>query len=192
MLEPFMPSTSKKIYKFLNLTNPSFNQVGDFALEKEYTIGEYENLFQRLDSKAVLEEIYKEQEARQKEAKKANALSDALSQNLTKEEIGIEDFEKIDLCVGKILEARKHPKADKLLVFKVDLGNEVRQIVSGIAKFYNPDDLVGKKVVVVKNLKAIKLRGEESHGMLLCASDAADTTLELLNVDKLNPGDNIR
>lgn len=192
MLEPFMPSTSQKIYKFLNLTSHSFDEVGDFKKNGSYTIGEYENLFQRLDSKAVLEEILKEQEARQKEAKKANEASDALRENLTKPEIGIEDFDKIDLCVGKILEARKHPKADKLLVFKVDLGTEVRQIVSGIAKFYEPETLVGKKVVVVKNLKAIKLRGEESHGMLLCAADSADTTLELLNVDKLNPGDNVR
>ena len=192
MLEPFMPSTSQKIYKFLNLTSHSFDEVGDFKKNGSYTIGEYENLFQRLDSKAVLEEILKEQEARQKEAKKANEASDALRENLTKPEIGIEDFDKIDLCVGKILEARKHPKADKLLVFKVDLGAEVRQIVSGIAKFYEPETLVGKKVVVVKNLKAIKLRGEESHGMLLCAADSADTTLELLNVDKLNPGDNVR
>jgi methionyl-tRNA synthetase len=192
MLEPFMPSTSQKIYKFLNLTSHSFDEVGDFKKNGSYTIGEYENLFQRLDSKAVLEEILKEQEARQKEAKKANEASDALRENLTKPEIGIEDFDKIDLCVGKILEARKHPKADKLLVFKVDLGTEVRQIVSGIAKFYEQETLVGKKVVVVKNLKAIKLRGEESHGMLLCAADSADTTLELLNVDKLNPGDNVR
>ena len=79
-----------------------------------------------------------------------------------------------------------------LLVFKINIGTEVRQIVSGIAKFYSPDELVGKKVVVVKNLTPIKLRGEESHGMLLCASDKDDKVLELLNVDKLNPGDIVR
>ena len=77
-------------------------------------------------------------------------------------------------------------------MFKVDIGSEVRQIVSGIAKYYSPDELIGKKVIVVKNLKAIKLRGEESHGMLLCASNNDDTLLELVNIDKCNPGDNVR
>ena len=104
----------------------------------------------------------------------------------------IDDFDKVHLCVGKILEAKKHPKADKLLVFKVDIGSSVRQIVSGIAKWYKPDDLVGKKVVVVKNLAPVKLRGELSEGMLLCAADKDDKVLELLNVDSLNPGDEIR
>lgn len=192
MLEPFMPSTSKKIYKFLNLNNPKFDEVGDYSKEGSYTIGEYENLFQRLDSKKVLEEIYQEQAEAQEKAKEANSLSDKLANTSSKEEITIDDFEKIELVVGKILEARKHPKADKLLVFKVDIGTEVRQIVSGISKWYNPDDLVGKKVVVVKNLKPIKLRGEESCGMLLCAADKEDKTLELLNVNALNPGDIVR
>ena len=192
MLEPFMPSTSKKIYKFLNLNNPKFDEVGDYSKEGSYTIGEYENLFQRLDSKKVLDEIYQEQAEVQEKAKEANSLSDKLASTPSKEEITIDDFEKIELVVGKILEARKHPKADKLLVFKVDIGSEVRQIVSGISKWYNPDDLVGKKVVVVKNLKPIKLRGEESCGMLLCAADKEDKTLELLNVNALNPGDIVR
>ena len=192
MLEPFMPSTSKKIYKFLNLNNPKFDEVGDYSKEGSYTIGEYENLFQRLDSKKVLDEIYQEQAEAQEKAKEANSLSDKLASTPSKEEITIDDFEKIELVVGKILEARKHPKADKLLVFKVDIGSEVRQIVSGISKWYNPDDLVGKKVVVVKNLKPIKLRGEESCGMLLCAADKEDKTLELLNVNALNPGDIVR
>ncbi len=192
MLEPFMPSTSKKIYKFLRLTDPKFDEVGDYSKEGTYTIGEYENLFQRLDSKKVLDEIYQEQALKQEQAKEANKLSDDLAKTESKPEITIDDFEKIELVVGKILEARKHPKADKLLVFKVDIGTEVRQIVSGIAKWYNPDDVVGKKVVVVKNLKPIKLRGEESCGMLLCAADKEDKTLELLNVNALNPGDIVR
>lgn len=192
MLEPFMPSTSKKIYKFLKLSNPKFDEIGDYSKEGTYTIGEYENLFQRLDSKKVLDEIYQEQALKQEQAKEANKLSDKLAETESKEEITIDDFEKIELVVGKILEARKHPKADKLLVFKVDIGTEVRQIVSGIAKWYEADSLVGKKVVVVKNLKAIRLRGEESCGMLLCAADKEDKKLELLNVNDLNPGDIVR
>ena len=191
MLEAFMPSTSEKIYKFLNLENPKFSDLEDFSKQKTYTVGEAETLFPRLDTKAVLEDIYKEQEERQKEAKEKNAQSDKLAQN-AKEEITIDDFSRVELVVGKILEAKRHEKADKLLVFKVDLGTEIRQIVSGIAAWYKPEDLIGKKVIVVKNLKPIKLRGEESKGMLLCASDKEDKTLELINIEKLNPGDIIR
>ncbi len=191
MLEAFMPCTSEKIYKFLNLETHEFSDLDDFSKQKTYTIGEAETLFPRLDTKVVLEDIYKEQEKRQKEAKEKNAASDKLAQG-AKEEITIDDFSRVELVVGKILEARHHEKADKLLVFKVDIGSEVRQIVSGIASFYKPEDLIGKKVIVVANLKAIKLRGEESKGMLLCASDKEDKTLELINIDKLNPGDIIR
>ncbi len=191
MLEPFMPSTSEKIFKFLNLKEPKFSDLGDYSKEKIYTIGEYENLFQRLDTKTVLKEIEEDEAKAQSKAKELNAKSDKLAQS-SKEEITIDDFNKVELVVGKIVEARVHEKANKLLVFKVDIGTEVRQIVSGIAKFYKPEELVGKKVVVVKNLKPITLRGEESNGMLLCAATSDDSKLELLNVNDLNPGDIVR
>ncbi|MDE7213070.1 MAG: methionine--tRNA ligase subunit beta, partial [Anaeroplasmataceae bacterium] len=133
--------------------------------------------FKRLDvNKDVLDKVLAK-ENKQEEPKKELP---------KKEEITIDDFDKLDLGVGQIIEAKKHPKADKLLVFKVDLGNEIRQIVSGIAKYYKPEELIGKKIVVVKNLKPISLRGEESYGMLLCASD--ENQLELLNVEHLLPG----
>ena len=89
--------------------------------------------------------------------------------------------------VGEIVESKKHPNADKLLVSKIKIGDEIRQIVSGIAKYYNPDELIGKKVIVVKNLKPVILRGEESRGMLLCASDE-DDNLELINICNLKAG----
>ncbi len=188
LLEPATPSSSAKVYEALGTDKTSFSDLV-FGLVNEYNVKPCDILFKRLDvNKDVLDIVL----AKEKAKEEATKVVEVKEESKEKPLIDIEDFEKLDLVVGKILEAKKHPKADKLLVFKVDIGCEVRQIVSGIAKFYNPDDLVGKKVVVVKNLKAIKLRGEESHGMLLCASDAADTTLELLNVDKLNPGDNIR
>ena len=84
--------------------------------------------------------------------------------------IGIEDFAKVELKVGTITECKKHPKADRLLVEQIDLGDEVRQVVSGIAQYYKPEELVGKQVIVVTNLKPANLRGEESFGMILCAS----------------------
>ena len=180
LLEPAIPETVQKVYTALNTNNTDYNSLV-FGLEKEYLVSKCDVLFQRLDVNEIMASV----EAKEKAKQEAAAAQVA-------NEIDIEDFEKINLVVGQIVEAKKHPKADKLLVFKINIGTEVRQIVSGIAKFYNPEDLVGKKVIVVKNLKAIKLRGEESHGMLLCGSDEADSYLELVNIDKCNPGDIIR
>ena len=183
LLEPAMPTTSLKVYNALNTAKTALSDA-TFGAHESYKVSNCEMLFKRLDVNEIMAQV--EEKEKKLEAKVEEVKVEA------KPEISIEDFEKIDLCVGKILEAKKHPKADKLLVFKIDLGTEVRQIVSGIAKFYNPDELVGKKVIVVKNLKAIKLRGEESHGMLLCGSDLDDSYLELVNIDKCNPGDIVR
>ena len=179
LFEPVMPATSKNVYHQIHTSLTSFSDL-EFGKEKEYVLNEPEVLFKRLDvQKDVLDIVLaKEKLAEQPKEEKPQ-----------KPEITIDDFDKLSLVVGKIVEARKHPKADKLLVFKVDIGSEVRQIVSGIAKYYEPSTLIGKKVVVVKNLKPIVLRGEESFGMLLCASN--DNSLELLNIDKLNPGDQV-
>lgn len=91
-----------------------------------------------------------------------------------KKEITIDDFDKVELRVGKVVKCEKHPKADKLLVSQIKIGSEIRQIVSGIAAWYNPEDMIGKDVVVVCNLKPVKLRGIESQGMILAAGDNGD------------------
>lgn len=96
----------------------------------------------------------------------------------TKEEfITIDDFDKVKLQVGLIEKAERHPDADKLLVFQVKVGEETRQIVSGIKKWYEPEELVGKKVIVCMNLKPVKLRGVESNGMLLAADKGEELTM---------------
>ncbi len=174
LLEPIMPSCSKEIYSQINTTKTSFKDL-EYGVQERFELQEAKVLFKRLDvEKDVLACVLAKENAKAKTVVEQKPL------------VGIEDFDKLDLGVGMILEAKKHPKADKLLVFKVDIGGEVRQIVSGIAKFYDPSLLIGKKVVVVKNLKPILLRGEESYGMLLCASNEND--LELLNVEKLPSG----
>lgn len=158
LLEPIMPSCSKEIYSQINTTKTSFKDL-EYGVQERFELQEAKVLFKRLDvEKDVLACVLAKENAKAKTVVEQKPL------------VGIEDFDKLDLGVGMILEAKKHPKADKLLVFKVDIGGEVRQIVSGIAKFYDPSLLIGKKVVVVKNLKPILLRGEESYGMLLCAS----------------------
>ncbi|MBR6071431.1 MAG: methionine--tRNA ligase [Acholeplasmatales bacterium] len=183
LLEPAIPETASKVYKALGTNNIEFKDL-EFGKENKYLVSKCDVLFQRLDVNEVMANVAKAEE--EKKAKE-----EAKVENNTPE-ITIDDFEKINLVVGEILEANKHPKADKLLVFKVNIGTEVRQIVSGIAKFYKPEELVGKKVIVVKNLKPIVLRGVESKGMLLCGSDEKDTYLELVNIDKCKPGDIIR
>ncbi len=185
LLEPAMPQTAAKIYEALNTNKTGFDSL-EFDDNASYLVNNCDVLFKRLDVKEIMDLVTKAEEEKKPVEKKEEPKVEP------KAEITIDEFDKIDLGVGQIIEAKKHPKADKLLVFKVDLGTEVRQIVSGIAAFYNPDDLVGKKVVVVKNLKPIKLRGEESHGMLLCASDINDEVLELLNVASCKPGDIVR
>ena len=183
LLEPIMPSTSKSIYNQINTTLSTFDDLA-YGLQEQYILNDAIVLFKRLDvNKDVLDIVLAKEKAKEEPKVEEVKVEPA------KPEITIDDFDKLDLVVGKIIEAKKHPKADKLLVFKVNIGSETRQIVSGIAKFYNPDDLVGKKVVVVKNLKPITLRGELSHGMLMCAFDKNDKDLELLNVNKLNAGD---
>ena len=108
-----------------------------------------------------------------------------------KEDIEFDDFSKLDLIVGHIIEAKSHPNADKLLVFSVDTGERIRTIVSGIAKFYKPEDLRGKNVMVVANLKPVKLRGILSEGMILSAENE-DKELKVIELSKgLKPGDKI-
>ncbi|MCI5970891.1 MAG: methionine--tRNA ligase subunit beta [Oscillospiraceae bacterium] len=118
----------------------------------------------------------------QKKAKKEEKKSDSNKEDAPAE-ISINDFAKINLKVGKVLECKRVEGADKLLVSQIKIGDEVRQIVSGIAKYYSPEDMVGKKVVVVTNLKPVKLRGVLSQGMILAAADE-NGNLSLVAPDK--------
>ena len=105
------------------------------------------------------------------------------------EKISLNDFKKIQLKVGKILEATPHPNADKLIVLQDDLGQEKRQLVAGIKPWYKPEDLVGKCIAVVANLQPATLRGVESQGMLLAATDTATNNVKILVVDgEVSPG----
>ena len=109
-----------------------------------------------------------------------------------KEEITIEDFEKIDLRVVKVLECEPVKKAKKLLKLKVDLNGEERQVISGIAMHYKPEELVGKYVVLVANLKPVTLRGKLSQGMILAAATDDDSVLKLVNPGELPTGSVVR
>ncbi len=160
MIAPFMPETGEAILKQINASVTSFDSLDKFQCDK-VAVGEAQPLFARLDEKKKLEEVendlFKEPEPEPEEEKVP--------------EITIDDFAKVELKVGTVLESQPVEGAKKLLVSKIKIGSEVRQIVSGIAEYYKPEEIIGKQVVVVTNLKPVKLRGVLSEGMILCASE---------------------
>ena len=176
----------------------AFDKLGEFGLLPDGTkVAEKpEILFQRFDTAEVVEKAEKMYEERKAAAEAAKAEAAKAPQTAepaqaeapegTATMIDIAGFKSVSLRVGHILTAEKVEKADKLLKFTVDLGSEQRTIVSGIAKYYTPEETVGKQVVVVANLKPAKLRGIESQGMLLCAV-SADGDVVLVAPEKRVP-----
>lgn len=174
MIEPFIPTTARRIWAQLNLPQ-NFDEIRISDIEGwgktpvGIQINKPEQLFPRIE----VEEEKPEAKKEVKENKKAKKEEPKAPEKAKENEdgmIGIEDFSKIDLRVVEILAAEPVPKTDKLMKIQVSLGDEERTVVSGIAKFYKPEDLIGKHVVLVANLKPAKLRGVMSHGMLLAAS----------------------
>ena len=163
LLKSFLPETADKVLDTLHTNQRDFDSIQTFGqLETGIQVEKKpEVLFARIDEKKFMEELNKELEAQKEEKLKKEEI---------KEEITIDDFSKVELKVGTIIECEKHPKADRLLVEKIDMGEEIRQVVSGIADTYKPEELIGKQVIVVTNLKPVKLRGVDSNGMILCAS----------------------
>ena len=165
LLTPYLPKTAENIFSQLSTDKTEFKTVESFgALEAEKPLGEAFVLFQRIDEKTVLEEM----EAKRLAAEAALA---PIPEPEHEEPIGIDTFGAVELRVAQILECEPIPKAKKLLKLQVDLGYEKCQVVSGIAKFYKPEDLIGKKVIIVANLKPAKLCGVESCGMLLASGE---------------------
>ncbi len=173
MISPIMPDASEKISEYLGTNLTKFEDLGYGKTVASKVIEKADVLFKRLD--AIKELEYQKEEALKKMVKP----------NDFKDEITIDDFQKVDLRVGEVISAEKMEKSDKLLILKVNVSGEIRQIVSGIADFYSPEEMVGKKVVVVANLKPIKLRGYDSQGMILAAS-SSKKSLEVLEVEKEN------
>ncbi|MDE6476452.1 MAG: methionine--tRNA ligase [Erysipelotrichaceae bacterium] len=179
LLSSFMPETSETILDELQTQQRDYQSLTSFGqLETGHTITQKPKiLFARIDAKEFMEALAQKKEAA---AVKEEA-------ETTVEAIEFEDFTKVDMKIGEIIACERHPKADRLLIEQVDLGSEVRQIVSGIADHYEPEQLIGKQVVVVTNLKPRKIRGVESQGMLLAAGD--DEHLQLLSVaEKVKKG----
>ena len=167
-LEAFIPSTSKKIYEQLNLDDVCFDKY-EFGSVDEYKVTEKpEILFARIDEEELKQRLASEVEEEKFEHKA---------------QIEYADFDKLEMFVGEVVDCKKHPDADKILVFDVDFGFEKRQILSGVAQYYKPEDLKGRKVIAITNLKPRVIRGLESNGMLLSAVKEVDgkEVLELLS-----------
>ena len=165
LLTPFMPSTAASIFKQLNTEEGDLSTVENFGVYAAGTVlGESEMLFGRIDAEKKLEELKAEHEAAVKAAQKPEKPEGVA-------EIGIDDFMGVELRTAQVIACEPVPKAKKLLKLQIDLGYEQRQVVSGIAKWYKPEDLVGKKIIVVANLKPAKLCGVESQGMILASGE---------------------
>nr|WP_312031156.1 methionine--tRNA ligase [Hujiaoplasma nucleasis] len=186
MYQPFLIESTPKVFEDIQVEEAyqRFSSY-DFGQKQTYHVKEkIEHLFPRLDLEKESELIKKmmEENAPKEESKKVFQMKD---------DIEYDDFSKLDLVVGHIEDASAHPNADKLLVFKVNTGDRVRTIVSGIAKFYKAEDLIGKMVMVVANLKPVKLRGILSEGMILSA-ETGDKLLKVIELDQsLEAGDKI-
>lgn len=181
LLLPFMENTSKEILKQLGSEEKiNWEDGKKWGKMKAGTkIRRGKTMFPRLDIKKELVRHSEENEKLIEER--------GMNKVMEEEFITIDDFAKIELKVAEIIEVKNHPKADKLLIFQVKIGEEQRQIVSGIKEFYSAEDLVGQKVVVVTNLKPIKLRGEDSNGMILAAEKGEKLTL-LSTLEDINSG----
>ncbi len=181
MLSPVIPDSAKSILEQIGTDNTTLS----FGEVSEYSVGEAKPLFQRIDAEKVLAEIAEEQAKAKKEAEEAENIAPIA-------QIGIEDFMKVELKAAKITACEAVPKAKKLLKLTLDDGTATpRTVASGIAKFYTPDELVGRTVILVSNLKPAKLCGIESQGMIL-AADCSEDDVKVLFIDDVPAGAKIR
>lgn len=183
LVAPYLVETAPKILEALGLLDEKLD-IEHLQFGKVYNnvrVNKISPLFVRLDSEKELKYFNDLIEAKKKEVVKKEE---------KKELISIDDFAKVELKVGEIIDSKRHENAEKLLVSQIKIGDEVRQIVSGIAKYYDPKNLIGKKVIVVTNLKPVKIRGVESNGMVLCAADGEK--LELIEIKEANSGSVVR
>lgn len=181
LCEPFLPKTSAALFKQLNLNSDhkkAFWSGTDFQLNyKNHTVNQAELLFKNIEDVEVEAQLKKLEETKKQNQPVSNAVP-------AKGEISFDEFSKMDVRVGTIVEAEKVKGADKLLQLKVDTGIDQRTVVSGIAQHYSPEEIIGKKVTILINLAPRKIKGIESHGMILMAEDSSG---KLFMVSPVNP-----
>jgi methionyl-tRNA synthetase len=178
IIEPFMPFTAEKLRKFLNIDKLNWELAGTSdILSPGHEVNKPKHLFQKIEDKEVDQQVEKLKEAQRKIEQEEKGVEPA------KEDISFEDFTKLDIRTGTVLEAEKVPKTKKLLKLKVDTGLDERTVVSGIAEYFSPEDIKGKQVSIVVNLAPKKIKGIKSHGMILMAENA-DGKLVFISPDE--------
>lgn len=170
---PIIPNTAEKVWSLLGVSKSFWQDIVNTPLKAGQKLNEPVILFTKIEDEQITEEL-----------KKLKSMTE--NNTATDNQITIDQFKSVDLRVATILEAEPIEKSKKLYKLRVDIGTEQRTIVSGIREYFQPQDLIGKKVIVVANLKPVVLMGVESHGMLLCAK--SDTTLEMVRVETVPPG----
>lgn len=205
MVEPFMPTTSKNIFSQLNIAEEKWQSLGELSIKDNHKIGSPKILFEKMDDKQV--ENFRErfgdqestgnkkeekQENKRKKSDKQNKNNNENNKKKKEEKVYHKCPEKIDLIVAKITKVEKHPNAEKLYIEHLDDGSgEERVIVSGLVPYYQAEDLEGKQIIVVNNLKPAKLRGVMSYGMLLAADHAEVVEVLFIPEDLAKPGDKV-
>ncbi len=185
--EPFLPFTAKKLSEMLNLSGLKWNDAGSpELLTAGHQLNKPKYLFEKIEDSVIEAQVQK-----LLDTKKANQENNIIV-NPAKEDIEFDDFAKLDIRVGTILEAEKIPKTKKLLKLKIDTGIDKRTVVSGIAEFYKPEDIIGKQVSILVNLAPKKLRGVESNGMILMAEDSEGKLCFVAPTEGFNDGSEIR
>ena len=178
LLKPILLNASEELFNQLNIDSnyQTWDSLKFGAVDSIEVTKDPQPIFPRLDKQEEEEYIF-------------NLINKKKEVKVEENYISIDDFSKVELVVGEVLECEKHPNADKLLVSKINTGDRVRQVVSGVAEHYTKEDMIGKKVIVVKNLKPVELRGVLSEGMILAGKDKK--VLEILEVNNLKPGSKI-
>ncbi|MBQ3948362.1 MAG: methionine--tRNA ligase subunit beta, partial [Ruminococcus sp.] len=198
LLSPFMPTTMPKVWEQIGATaeDATYDNADKFGvLPKNVTVHKGEILFPRIDVdkeidelNAILQKNMEEAQSKLSAEEKGEAPAEPIE---LAPEITIDDFAKVEIRVAKVIACEKVKKSDKLLCLQLDDGMGGRQVVSGIAQYYTPEDLIGKKIQLIANLKPVKLRGVESNGMI-CAADTPDGVKVIFVDDSIPVGSKIR
>ena len=187
VFEPFLPFSAAKLRKLLNMASAEWDKIGSIDILKAGdTVEPAELLFEKIDDAVIEAQIKKLHDTKQENMKTEPSVAPI------RENIGFEDFMKLDIRVGRVTECSKVPKADKLLQLKIDDGLKGRTIVSGIAKYYKPEELVGKQVCFIANLEPRKLKGILSEGMILSAEDADGRLAVVSPAADVTPGSEVK
>ena len=170
--EPFLPFSSNKIYSMLNLKKLDWTQLNNYLLPADHVIGEASLLYNKIEDDVIEKQVEKLNQSKQLNMTQAKDLNEVVV-TPQKSETSFDDFSKMDIRTGTILEAERVPKTDKLLKLKINTGIDERTVVSGIAQYYSPENIIGQKVCMLVNLAPRKIKGIESQGMILMAENSA-------------------